>query len=149
MFEKISSAMRPEFEDEIPFVPFDFWKGANLKLKIRRVDGFWNYDKSEWENCSALATDDKELEAIWKSEFSLKEIVSPEKFKNYDELKSRLERVLGTDSGFSPTTMEQARNATPRRAVDVPPEEIDSGGDPGDDDLKMFEKLAQDADVPF
>ena len=67
IFDKLSEAMTPEFEDETPINPFDLWKGANFKLKIRKVDGYQNYDKCEFDSPSALLEDDEELEKIWNS----------------------------------------------------------------------------------
>ncbi len=95
IFDKINEAMNPAFEDEKPLNPFDMWAGANFKLKIRKVEGYQNYDKSEFESPSALLNDDEKLEAIWKKEYSLKEFLAPENFKSYDELKARLDKVLG------------------------------------------------------
>lgn len=96
IFDKISEAMNPEFEDEKPINPFDLWEGANFKLKIRNVEGYRNYDKSEFESPAAVFDgDDDKLEELWKSEYSLKEIVEPKQFKSYDQLKTRLEKVLG------------------------------------------------------
>ena len=96
IFDKITDAMQPEFEDETPINPFDFWEGANFKLKLQKVQGYWNYDKSEFDKVSPLLDDDDALEAIWKKEYSLSEIVSEDKFKSYDNLKKRLDYVLGT-----------------------------------------------------
>jgi hypothetical protein len=96
IFDKILNAMQPEFEDEEPINPFDFWTGANFRMKIRKVEGYWNYDKSEFDRSSALLDDDDALEAIWKKEYSLSAIVAPDQFKSYDELKKRLDYVLGT-----------------------------------------------------
>ena len=95
--------MNPEFEDESPVNPFDLWTGANFKMKIRKVEGYSNYDKSEFEAPSVLLEDEARLEEIWKSESSLKELVSEDKFKSFDELKTKLDRVLGLGSEFSPT----------------------------------------------
>mgnify|MGYP000580720750 FL=1 len=92
IFDKINEAMNPAFEDEKPLNPFDMWEGANFKLKIRKVEGYQNYDKSEFESPSALLDDDEKLEAIWKKEYSLKEFLAPENFKSYDELKARLDK---------------------------------------------------------
>ena len=96
IFDKILNSMQPEFEDEEPINPFDFWTGANFRMKIRKVEGYWNYDKSEFDRSSALLDDDDALEAIWKKEYSLSAIVAPDQFKSYDELKKRLDYVLGT-----------------------------------------------------
>ena len=96
IFDKISEAMNPEFADESPVNPFDMWEGANFKLKIRNVEGYRNYDKSEFADMSALFNgDDGKLEALWKKEFSLKEFTEKSQFKPYDVLKTRLDKVLG------------------------------------------------------
>ena len=95
IFDKIMEAMQPEFEDETPINPFDFWQGANFKLKIVKKDGYWNYDKSEFAAPSPLLDDDDALEAIWNKEYSLAELVAPDQFKSYDDLKKRLDMVLG------------------------------------------------------
>ena len=88
-------SMQPAFEDETPVNPFDFWKGADFKLKITRVAGFWNYDKSEFAESSTLGDfSDKELEAIWKEEHSLAAFTADDQFKSYEELKQRLESTL-------------------------------------------------------
>ena len=96
IFDKITAAMQPEFEDEEAIDPFDFWSGANFKLKAKNVAGYRNYDSSEFATPSALLDDDDALEAIWKKEYSLQEFVAPDQFKSYDELKKRLDNVLGT-----------------------------------------------------
>ncbi|MDP7366468.1 MAG: single-stranded DNA-binding protein [Candidatus Pacebacteria bacterium] len=94
IFDKIMESMQPAFEDETPVNPFDFWEGANFKLKIRKVDGYWNYDKSEFETSSALFDDDDKLEKVWKKQYALKEFTAPTNFKSYTELKTRLDTVL-------------------------------------------------------
>jgi hypothetical protein len=88
--------MQPEFEDESPIDPFDFWQGANFKLKAKNVAGYRNYDSSEFASQGALLDDDDALEAIWKKQYSLSEFLSPNEYKTYDELKTRLQSVLGT-----------------------------------------------------
>ena len=94
IFDKIMDVMQPEFEDETPINPFDFWQGANFKLKIVKKDGFWNYDKSEFDSLAPLLDDDDALEAIWKKEYSLAAVTAPDQFKSYDALKKRLDAVL-------------------------------------------------------
>jgi hypothetical protein len=140
IFDKINEAMNPQFEDEKAVNPFDLWAGANFKLKIRKVEGYQNYDKSEFESASVLGDfDDDRLESIWKSEHSLKEFLAPENFKSYDELKAKLDKVLGL-SGQSPqpkTTVEQAKAAPARKAAPV---DVDSD----EDDLSYFSKLAEE-----
>ena len=108
IFDKISEAMNPEFADESPVNPFDMWEGANFKLKIRNVEGYRNYDKSEFAGMSALFDgDDEKLEALWKKEFSLKEFTEKGQFKSYDVLKARLDKVLGFAGVQSPRTMAE------------------------------------------
>ena len=94
IFDKIMEAMQPAFDDEEPINPFDFWKGANFKLKIRKVDGFWNYDKSEFEAPSALFDNDDDIEEVWNKQYALSEFTASTNFKSYDELKTRLNRFL-------------------------------------------------------
>ena len=142
IFDKINEAMNPQFEDEKAFNPFDLWGGADFKLKIRNVEGYRNYDKSEFASTGTLGElDDDKLEAIWKKEYSLKEFLDPSNFKSYDELKSRLDRVLGLD-GAAPkprTTVEQAKAAPVRKA-----ETTQSAVSEDDDDMAYFSKLAEE-----
>jgi len=92
IFDKIMSSMQPEFEDEDPINPFDFWQGADFKIKIKKVAGYWNYDSSEFARPGTLGDlDDSELEEIWKKEYSLAELTAAEQFKSYDDLKKRLD----------------------------------------------------------
>ena len=95
IFDKIMEAMKPEFADETPINPFDFWAGANFKLKIRRVEGYQNYDKSEFGSAEALFDDDAKLEEIYNSLYNLNEFTDASNFKSYDKLKQRLDSVLG------------------------------------------------------
>jgi len=96
IYDKILAAMQPEFEDETPINPFDFWTGANFKLKLVKKDGYWNYDKSEFASPSALLDgDDDELERIYKSLNNLNDFTDPKEFKSYDDLKKRLDYTLG------------------------------------------------------
>jgi len=101
IFDKIMNAMQPEFEDETPINPFDFWQGANFKLKIVKKDGYWNYDKSEFDRISPLLDDDDAMEALWKKEYSLSAVTAPDQFKSYEELERRMNMVLGQKT--SPT----------------------------------------------
>jgi hypothetical protein len=105
--------MNPQFEDEKAVNPFDFWEGANFKLKIRNVEGYRNYDKSEFESPSAMFDgDDDKIESIWKKSYSLKDLVDPKHFKSYDALKARLDKVLGFDGGV-PAPRTKAEHITP------------------------------------
>jgi hypothetical protein len=96
IFDKLTAAMQPEFEDEEAIDPFDFWQGANFKLKAKNVAGYRNYDSSEFAASAPLLDDDDAMEAVWKKQYSLAEIVAADQFKTYDELKKRLDYVLGT-----------------------------------------------------
>ena len=95
IFDKIMEAMQPEFEDEEAINPFDFWQGANFKLKLKKKDGYWNYDASEFAPTSALLDDDDALEAIWKKQYSLSALTAADQFKSYEDLEKRLKMVLG------------------------------------------------------
>lgn len=98
IFEKLQEVMKPEFKDEEAINPFDFWKGANFRLKIRKVAGYTNYDKSEFDSSSPLCKgDDAELEKVWKSQHPLTEFTNSSNFKTHQELKDRLYEVLGGD----------------------------------------------------
>lgn len=139
IFDKINGAMNPEFEDEKPMNPFDLWKGANFKVKIRKVDGYQNYDKCEFEAPAALLDDDDELEKVWKREYSLKELIDPSKFKSYDAIKARLDKVLG-NAGAAPTTTAEdvSFDEKPvKKAAPKPVSDLDE-----DDDMSYFAKLA-------
>ena len=98
IFEKLNAAMNPEFEDEEAMDPFDMWEGANFRLKIRKYEGYRNYDKSDFAEPSAIAADDKAIKAIWEQTHDIQALVAPDQFKSYDELKARLERVLNLKS---------------------------------------------------
>ena len=98
IFDKIMEAMQPEFEDETPINPFDFWQGANFKLKLKKVAGYWNYDSSEFDRPSPLLDDDDALEALWKKQYSLAALTAPDQFKTYEQLETRLKMVLGKKS---------------------------------------------------
>ena len=95
IFDKLTAAMQPEFEDEEAIDPFDFWQGANFKLKAKNVAGYRNYDSSEFARPDALLDDDDAMEGIWKKQYSLAELVAADQFKSYDDLKKRLDYVLG------------------------------------------------------
>jgi len=143
IFDKITEAMNPAFEDETAINPFDMWTGANFKLKIRKVEGYQNYDKSEFESAAPLLSDDDALEKIWKSQASLLELVADKEFKPYDSLKTRLDKVLGITTSIDEdggprarTTVEQAKAAPKKAPVDL------VGTD--DDDMAYFSKLAEE-----
>ena len=145
IFDKVTAAMSPEFEDEKAINPFDFWEGANFKLKIRKVDGYWNYDKSEFEDTSKLFEDDSEADKVWQSQYSLAEYTASSNFKSYDELKTRLDAVLsGTVRvGNVADNLDDAPIAKPK--VDTKPvtTKVETPVVEEDDTLAYFEKLAE------
>jgi len=140
IFDKLTEAMSPQFEDEEALNPFDMWSGANFKLKIRKVDGFWNYDKSEFATANPISTDDDELEKLWSKQHSLVDFVAPDKFKPYDELKEKLHRIL-TGSGVGKKTAESFTKKEAEVEVEKAfPEKTSKE----DDTLSYFAKLAED-----
>jgi len=143
IFDKITEAMNPEFADETPINPFDMWEGANFKLKIRNVEGYRNYDKSEFADKSALLEgDDEKLETLWKKEFSLKEFTEPSNFKSYEVLKAKLDKVLGFDGGSSVKT--KAEDAVFKKFDDEDVSVIDKKiVEHDDEDLDYFKSLAE------
>ena len=149
IFDKIQEAMQPEFEDETPINPFDFWAGANFRLKVRKVAGFTNYDKSEFETSSPLLEgDDANLEELWKTQYKLVEFVEPTNFKSFEDLQQRLHQVIGDDirSGVGETkTAENVSFPSKTEGTSAPPaaDELKDEGDSGDA-LSYFEKLAQE-----
>ena len=145
IFDKIMEAMQPAFEDENPINPFDFWEGANFKLKIRKVDGFWNYDKSEFEAPSALFDNDDDIEVVWKKQYALNEFTATTNFKSYDELKTRLNMVLaGTTTVGNVTTLmedEPVASVTVYTKEEPTPVKVE---DDDEDTMDYFQKLADD-----
>lgn len=157
IFDKINEAMNPQYDDETPINPFDFWEGANFKLKIRQVEGYRNYDKSEFESPAPLSDDDERLETIWKSQYALAEFTDPATFKTYDELKAKLSRVLGLDSNGSQTPAAARKTAEQKSDTwddddDVMPAPRQKSAESNrlpiasddDDDLDFFKNLAND-----
>jgi hypothetical protein len=159
IFDKLTAAMQPEFEDEEAIDPFDFWQGANFKLKAKNVAGYRNYDSSEFAPQGALLDDDDALEAVWKKQYSLAEFVAPDQFKTYEELKARLDSVLGAKSSvrldseegeeeeytrgstreLTEDLREELSSLKPTRRAAAPVEE-----DEDDDALSYFARLAED-----
>jgi hypothetical protein len=147
IFDKMMDVMQPQFQDEEPVNPFDLWEGANFKLKIRNVEGYRNYDKSEFDKKSSVSADEAELEEIYGKVYSLKDFTDPAKYKTYDELKAKLERVLG---GTAPRTT--AESITLDETMSAPSvgkskfAPVQASADDGDDDtMSYFSKLANEA----
>jgi hypothetical protein len=152
IFDKINDQMNPQFEDENPTNPFDLWEGANFRLKIRKVDGFNNFDKSEFDSVSPLYEGaDEKLEELWKKEFPLSEFTDDSRFKEFSELKSRLDRVLGAQSEpVVPVSEPPFNGGKPMTTPHVEPV-VESVTTPttaeneNDESLTYFQKLAEDA----
>ena len=150
IFDKVMEAMQPDFEDESPINPFDFWNGANFKLKLRKVDGYWNSDKSEFEGVSALSEDDDVLEGIYKKQYSLNEFTAASNFKSYDELKTRLDMVLSGTVAAN-TTVQTLMEDEPTASLTVDTKEtpaptvtVSADDNDEDDAMSYFEKLADE-----
>ena len=150
IFDKIMEAMQPEFEDETPINPFDFWQGANFKLKIVKKDGYWNYDKSEFAEVSPLLEDDDALEALWKKQYSLSAVTAPDQFKSYEELERRLKLVLGQKPPTRRVFDEELEDESDGRGSFTPdfksqaPAPVASASSDEDDALSYFQKLAEE-----
>ena len=164
IFDKIMEAMQPEFEDETPINPFDFWQGANFKLKIKKVQGYWNYDSSEFDRTAPLLDDDDALEALWKKEYSLTALTAADQFKTYEQLENRLKMVLGQKSSSRPRYDEETDDEDNDRGSYAPdfssrsqkselPEDLSaqlsnlssSKSDEDEDDaLSYFQRLAEE-----
>ena len=145
IFDKIMEAMQPAFEDEEAINPFDFWKGANFKLKVRKVDGYWNYDKSEFDSVSVLFDDDDAIEEVWKKQYPLAEFSADSNFKSYDELKTRLDAVLSGTVSVGNVTDELNDEPVAAPKVDTTPVEASSSNsseENEEDTMAYFEKLA-------
>jgi len=145
VFDKIMAAMQPEFDDEKPINAFDFWEGANFKLKLRKVEGYWNYDKSEFSEPGPLLNDDDALEEIYKSIHDLNEFTDEKNFKSYVDLKKRLDSVLGTKTATKrqdPETIDEEEEFEP--TVKTTSSSKSSPVDEDEDDtLSYFQKLAE------
>ena len=153
IFDKIMAAMQPEFEDEDAINPFDFWQGANFKLKIRKVDGYWNYDKSEFDAVAPLIEDDEALEALWKKQYSLTALTAPDQFKAYADLEKRLKYVLGQKPPTRRVYDEELEDESEGRGVveEKVVQELQksssrttSSAQDEDDALSYFQKLAEE-----
>jgi hypothetical protein len=162
IFDKIMEAMQPEYEDETAINPFDFWQGANFKLKLKKVAGYWNYDSSEFAAPSPLLDDDDALEALWKKQYSLQALVAADQFKSYEDLEKRLKMVLGQKQAparYDEETADEDNSRgsyTPdfnsRDIKPVPPnlkEELNNlsptkTDEDEDDALSYFQKLAEE-----
>ncbi len=147
IFDKLTAAMQPEFEDETAIDPFDFWQGANFKLKAKNVAGYRNYDSSEFATSSALLDDDDALEALWKKQYSLAEFTTADQFKSYADLETRLNRVLNTSPSRAKIDVEVSNEEEEIVVAKDEPVKVASaaGAGAGDEDaLSYFQKLAEE-----
>ena len=149
IFDKLQEAMQPEFEDETPVNPFDFWQGADFKIKIKKVAGFWNYDSSEFASPAPLLDDDAALEALWEKEYSLQELVATSQFKSYEDLKTRLDYVLGAKRTApvveeEDTSRGQLEDLGEARVPTRTPVAVAAPDEDADDALSYFQKLAEE-----
>jgi hypothetical protein len=162
IFDKLNDAMNPQFADEDPINPFDFWEGADFKLKIRQVEGYRNYDKSEFASPAPIANaegesfTDEAMEALWNKQHSLAEIVDPKNFKSYDELKTKLYKVLGLNgSQHAPSKTAEDDNAgmdfapkfkerSAQETAEAPSPTLSQESSDEDDSLDFFKSLAED-----
>ena len=149
IFEKIQEVMKPEFQDEEPINPYDFWKGASFRIKIRKVGGYTNYDASKFDSQAPLSNDDAQLERIWKSQHALLPFLDSSNFKSYDELKARMQEVLGGDiRGAAPTSQKTAEDIAEELVEKKPAlkqkKQVEEDVDDESDALSYFQRLAED-----
>ena len=151
IFDKIMDKARPTFEDEKPVNVFDFWEGANFKLRMRKKDGFTNYDESAFSDPVALSDSDEEILAVANAQYKLSEFTDRKNFKSYDELKKKLEEVLSGDSFSSKSAAEMAEEedmpvaSAPKMASKPAPQQKQVAMDDEDDDvMSYFEKIAKE-----
>lgn len=149
IFDKIMDVMQPQFADEKAVNPFDFWEGADFKLKIRQVEGYRNYDKSEFASPSAVSDDDAKLEDVYNKIHPLAEFTDPKNYKSYDDLQAKLSRVLGEQAMMGAATMQQEMQMntptpTPQMATAEPVTAEQMSSDDADDTMSYFAKLANE-----
>ena len=147
IFEMLKDKMQPQFEDETPMNPFDLWEGADLKIKVRKVDGYRNYYKSEFSTPKPLSEDDAQMEAVWNSQHSLKEVIAPDQFKSYDELKQKLDRVLGmtastATAASTASDFDDVAFPSPEPTIAEPTTATTDVDE--DESISYFQKLAND-----
>jgi hypothetical protein len=158
IFEQLKEAISPAFEDEQAINPFDLREGANFKIKIRKVDGYWNYDKSEFDSTSPLFEDEAKLNTVFSQVHSLNEVIAPNEFKTYEELKEKLDRVLGLSGAVSSSTAESIAedqeevpwsNVNTESVADEPviasADSTSEQSSDGEEAMDYFKRLAEDS----
>jgi hypothetical protein len=148
IFDKIMDVMQPQFADEQPVNPYDFWEGADFKIKIRKVEGWVNYDKSEFAKAAPLmGGDEEQLEGVYNKLHSLADFIDPKNYKSYDELKAKMNKVLGVDAGhisMDNNSMMQSAPVVEQPTMPAAESVSMSSSDEGEEDtLSYFDKLAQ------
>jgi len=148
IFDKVMDVMQPQFADEEPVNPYDFWEGADFKIKIRKVEGWVNYDKSEFSSPSSLYEgDEARLEETYSKLYSLQEFLQPSNYKTYDELSMKLNKVLGIDAGHAPVAAPVV-NEAPAPTLTAEDNHFESAPEASsdeDDTLSYFAKLAKES----
>jgi hypothetical protein len=151
IYDKLRASMKPEFEGDVRLDPFHLVEGANFRLRQRKADGYPNYDLSQLEAVSQLHPDTEKMEQIYKSQYSLLDFIDPEEFKNYVELKAKLDAVMGFDTSETRVVAPGTTNVqewTPPKEIVEPKAEAKTEHrfveDDDDDDLKEFRKLAEE-----
>lgn len=142
IFDKVMAALQPEFEGDDPLNPFDLIEGANFRIKLKMVGGYWNYDASEFERSSPLSQDDSKLESIFNAQFNIHDFIAPEKFKSYEELSTKLSEVLGSSSPAENQTAVEQKGLVPAKAA-APVKQLvtaETSTDSGDEDLEQYFK---------
>jgi hypothetical protein len=139
IFDKIMDIMQPQFPGEQPVNPFDFWGGADFQLKIRQVEGYRNYDKSEFRSPEPFkGGDDEQLKGVYNTLYDLKEFTDPKNYKTYEELKVKLANVLGE---AMPRTTQQTV-ALDETAPAPQPKAAESVDNDDEDTMSYFARLA-------
>jgi hypothetical protein len=148
IFDKIMDVMQPQFADEQPVNPYDFWEGADFKIKIRKVEGWVNYDKSEFAQAAPLmGGDEEQLEGVYNKLHSLNDFIDPKNYKSYDELKAKMNKVLGVDAGHismdNNSMMQSAPVVEQPTMAATESVSMSSSDEAEEDTLSYFDKLAQ------
>lgn len=153
IFDKIMEKLQPEFDDDEAVNVFDFWKGADFKLKIRKVAGYVNYDKSEFDNAAPLmGGDDAKLEGVWKQQHKLQEFIQASEFKSYDELSTKMKSVLKESTAGAKTAEDmdgvESQFEAPKFKTSKPPKMAEKKAPSDDaeeeDAASYFERLANE-----
>jgi hypothetical protein len=148
IFGILNDAMHPvdDGSGEVPdpINPFSLFEGANLKLKIRSVESdingskkkLPNYEKSTFDEVGPLLPDEDDMEAVWNQCHKLQPFLDPSNFKSYEQLKARLDKVLGLNSNTAHEDPQEVE--TPYSKNSQRPNWKGSAGEDEDDD-----------DIPF